>query len=431
MNSPRCKHSKYDNINLRRRRIVLMQPLPSVAFASGTEAYSEFASLGLAILAGHLRMAGMENAKILYPESAADAVHVTRDADVVVLGDFRYYSYFCNPKPLLQRIIDALRADNFAGLVLIAGRHSAYMKELSRSTQLDSLRIFVCTSMSDLANVLGIPDLVDELGRGALPRPAEAPADLLLSKNLNRSASRPAPGIIGQVLIRSGCFQRCGFCEKAAQQPVYISNTVLRKHLLGLREIGTDYLVVWDDTFGELSGGYDEALRMIRDAGIPFGCNTRANLLTDRFVEKLAESGCREVLIGIEVAPMEEDASKTLRRSRSKALKSDKLLAIVDRLTKQSIKPVGSIIIGLPDDNMDRIEKRINDCLLLGFQHLYVRPLVPFPGTLFYQEQVAAKIINTFEYWATDIWDTYPHGYPTMCVAVDREKLCKYANRPN
>jgi len=402
-----------------------MQPLPSVAFECGAEVYSEFASLGLAILGGWLRLNGMEQVEILYPKSAAEAVDGIRDADVVILGDFRYYSYFCNPKPLLVRIIDALKTENFDGLIVLAGRHSAYMKELGSS------RVYVCSSISDSANVLGVPELASVLGNGSLPMPAEAPADLLVAKDLNGSASRPITGIIGQVLIRSGCLYRCGFCEKAGQKTKYIGNTMLRKHLVGLREIGTKYLVVWDDTFGELGRSYDEVLRLLRDVEIPFGCNTRADLLTDRFAEKLAESGCREVLVGIEVSPWEEEARNALGMSRRKALKADRLLATVDRLANRGIKPVGSVIIGLPEDNAERIEERINACFRLGFQHLYVRPLVPFPESLLYREQVANGMLTRFEYWTTEAWNTYPHGYPTVCATVRREQLCGYATRAN
>lgn len=402
------------------KRIALMQPLPSVAYKRDINVYSEFGSLGLATLAAAL--APVE-ATIHYPSSAAEAVAFASNADAVVVGDFRPYTYFCNPKALIEQVVRALDHAGFEGTVLVAGRHANSLATV------DGIKERVCTTMVTLAAQLGRPELAEMLGGDMLPAPGEAPADLIIASNLRGSASRPTTGPVGQILIEAGCRHGCSFCERAATPRRRLSPDALGRQLRRLRMADAGYLVVWDETFGEAGRDYDIALEKLRETGIPFGCNTRAELLTDAFVDRLASSGCIEVLVGIEVAPGEGHSGIALGIGQAKLPLRTTLLSMITRLSRRGIRAIGSLLIGLPDDDEDRIESRIEACSSLGFSHLYVRPLVPLPETSLYRRQIATRTLEPFMLWPAHHWDVFPHGYPTLCANVDRERLWKYSTR--
>jgi hypothetical protein len=402
------------------KRIALLQPLPSVAYWRNVDAYSEFGSLGLATLVGALAPA---EATVHYPSSAAEAVGAAHAADAVVVGDFRPYTYFCNPKALIERVVRELDRAGFDGPVVVAGRHAAGLAAVKETEGR------VCANMSELAARLGRPELAEVLGDDVLPAPGEAPADLVFAPNLRGSASRPTTGPIGQILIQAGCRYGCSFCERAETPRRRLTPDAIGHQLRRLRAAGATYLVVWDETFGEPAQGYDIALDQLREAGIPFGCNTRLELLTDTFVDRLARSGCVAVLVGVELAPGESRSGRALGIGRAKMPLRATLEAIIERLTRRGIRAVGSLLIGLPDDDEERIESRIDACSSLGFSHLYVRPLVPLPETRLYRQHLAKRTLEPFERWMAERWDVFPHGYPTLCAAVDREQLWNYSTR--
>lgn len=401
-------------------RIALLQPLPSVAYDRDLQMYSEFASLGLATLAGALAPA---ETTIHYPSSAADVVAAVQEAGAVVVGDFRPYTYFCNPKALVARVVAELDRAGFDGPVHVAGRHAAVLATVP------GVHGRLCATMVDLAGALGRPDLAQALGSDSLPAPGEAPADLIIAPELRGSASRPMSGLIGQLLIHAGCRHGCSFCERAGAPRRGLAPEALGRQLCRLRQAGATYLVVWDETFGEPGRHYDGALDKLRETGIPFACNTRAALLSDTFVERLAASGCVAVLIGLELAPGEEHSACELGMGGGKNLSRASLKKMLERFDRHGIRAVASIVIGLPGDDEERIESRIASCSSLGFSQLYVRPLVPLPETRLYRQHVEQGTIEPFEDWPSERWNQFPHGYPTLNATLDREQLCRYATR--
>lgn len=415
------------------KRIALLQPLPALAFKQGTVSYSEFDSLGFAILGGILREAGHTVTGISYPSNAEEIQAAVFNADAVILGDFRYYAYFCNPLPLIKRVLEVLTQIEFRGDMLVAGRHARFFpQDLLRSTrECRSYGIHLCSTMQDLAQVMKLPPhLASKLGVDVLPRPEYAPPDLILGGVLPGSVSRPTSGRTGQIMINVGCRYRCAFCEKAGTPLIGFPLQTLQYQLNEFKEAGVTNLIIWDEVFGQDEIHRDCIFEMLHNIKISFGCNTRVDLITESFVDQLAFAGCKAVLFGVEIAPHEERARRNLTVDHGKNPSMTTFRHVAELLSSRGIDAVGSVIIGLPDDTPETIEARLQDCASIGFKHLYIRPLVPFPESALYQREIKAGRVNDYANWPTEEWDTYPHGYPTLCK-IKREELCRLMSRSN
>lgn len=412
------------------KRITLVQPLPPLLYGPAGHAYSEFGSLGLALLGGVLRDAGYHLTGVLHPSQDEEIRRLAREADIIIVGDFRYYAYFCNPLPLVARVLDTLDSVGFEGTVLLGGRHAAFFPpELCTRLGGNRCRVRICPTMSTLANELALPQhLSARLGADILPFPGYAPPDLLFTSATPGSVSRPISVPAGQIITVAGCRYRCAFCEKAGTVPVAIAPSTLERQLSEFRDARVTYLIVWDEVFGQDPSERERTLIEFRRAGMRFGCNTRADVITEPFAQQLASAGCEAVLFGIELAADEEHARRRLRVDRKKSPGAARLQAVVKLLAGLGVKAVGSVVIGLPGDTEGIIRSRLSRCGSLGFSQLYVRPLVPFPGSALYAGEVQAGRLAAYGDWNAEAWDTYPHGYPTFSD-VPRRELCHLAGR--
>lgn len=412
-------------------RIALLQPLPGLVFQKGTSSYSEFASLGFAILGGILREAGHTIVCLSYPSTDDEIKDAVMEAEVIILGDFRYYAYFCNPYPLVQHVLEVLRSIEFNGDVILAGRHVKFFsKKIIETFTSRSYKIHLSPTMVVLAQQLELsPLLAHQLGSDILPNPGYAPPDLLLADTLHNSISRPLTQCTGQLIITAGCRYRCAFCEKAGTPIIRLPLSVLERQLGEFKERGVEYIIMWDEVFGQDLLGRDAVLKMLQSFQLKFGCNTRIDHITEPFVDQLAISGCKSILFGVEIASMEEKERITLGVDRRKNPDVSRFHQVVDILSSRGIDAIASIVIGLPGDTTDTIVARIHHCSSLGFKHLYIRPLVPFPESNLYHAELNAGRISEYENWKATEWDIYPHGYPILCK-VDRKVLCQLTRRP-
>jgi radical SAM superfamily enzyme YgiQ (UPF0313 family) len=406
-------------------RIALVQPCAEMVFAQARNRVTELPSLGFARLGTELRRAGFTITGIIPGDHATRAAAAVGDVDVVIIGDLRPYAYFCNPVPLLQHLVATLAEAGFVGHILVTGRCIPQLKPAALGTH-ESIRLELCPDMPALARALALPgEIGDALGSGPLPAPGLADPDLLVSSE-QRLTSRPVASLAGQVMTTEGCRFRCAFCEKAGTPVRALTPSVLREHLAGLVAHGVGYVIVWDEVFGQ-TGERVNLAREFAEAGLAYGCNTRADLIDDGFATLLAETGCRSVLMGLEVADDESVARRRVRVDRSKSPPFDRIRKVIDRLNDRGVKAVGSAIVGVPGDTLDIVSARLTSFRRLELAHLYVRPLVPFPGTQLFRETVSAGLLPELSEWTASNFPTYPWGYPLLPGSPDRSRLAALA----
>jgi hypothetical protein len=346
--------------------------------------------------------------------------------DLVVVGDFRYYAYFANPRPQVQTALQSLRDCGWDGPTIVAGRHARFMKRLGDEATC------VAGSYRELVRLLpGFADSDPSLGADgdALPGPGLPAMDVLAdAADLPGSYSRPGSRM-AQLVLSKGCPYECAFCEKAGLAVTTMTEIELRTALERFTAAGTDRLIFWDEVFAWPHQEHHRHLATLAEFGIGFNCNARFDSLRPGFVAALAEAGCKEVLFGLEVLGEQDHGRHDLLnldrgKRRDLAFIRDRISLLADH----GIAAVGSLIIGLPGDTPATISARISAADALGLSHCYVRPLVPFPESALYDELVSEGAVPSFEDWPVDELDSFPHGYPTL-HGPDRAALAAFCGR--
>ncbi len=132
-----------------------------------------------------------------------------------------------------------------------------------------------------------------------------------------------------------------------------------------------------DDLFTNDAGWLAEFAPLYRDrVGIPFTCNTSAELIDEGVAESLADAGCFAIGFAVETAS-ERLRNKVLK----KGVKTEHMLAAAGHLRKQGILLATFNMIGLPGETVD---EAIETALLnteLGTRFVRLGFAFPMPGT--------------------------------------------------
>jgi radical SAM superfamily enzyme YgiQ (UPF0313 family) len=196
-----------------------------------------------------------------------------------------------------------------------------------------------------------------------------------------------ARGKIKHFLTGRGCPYNCTYCFNHALSEIYrgkgrrfrqrsVDNVV--EEIRWVRDhYPLEFVVFVDDTFVLSESWLAEfAETYPRQVGLPFFCNTRANLVTEAQVRLLKEAGCHSVSMGIETA------SDRLRNDLLKRRMSQEQILEAARLIRQGgLHFTTTNMIGLPtsslDDDLDTLHLNIQ--ARPSYAHVFI--FQPYPRT--------------------------------------------------
>jgi len=189
---------------------------------------------------------------------------------------------------------------------------------------------------------------------------------------------------IGLVETGRGCRFPCEFCAiQTFFQRTYRarpSSEVIRE-LVGMKEQKRLFFFVDDNFAGDVKAGR-ELLPELEPLKLRWITQMSINAAHDEaFVQQLARSGCRGVLIGFE--SLNEDNLRLMNK-RFNTMKSGYTGALKN-LRKHGIAVYGTFVFGYEHDTADSFNEAVDFALeqkmyLAAFNHL-----TPFPGTPLYQ----------------------------------------------
>jgi len=186
------------------------------------------------------------------------------------------------------------------------------------------------------------------------------------------------------VLITSrGCPYNCGYCSKPVfgkrfrgQSPSRIADEITSlQEKYGVREIA-----FYDDSFTldmeRASRICEEIIR--RKLDIIWSCETRVNLVDERLLHKMKQSGCYSISYGLESGNQEIldviDKGTTLEQAEEAV-----------RYTREAgIHAIGYFMIGSPGETPDTIRETIGFAKKLKVDFAQFSITTPFPGTRLY-----------------------------------------------
>jgi radical SAM superfamily enzyme YgiQ (UPF0313 family) len=207
---------------------------------------------------------------------------------------------------------------------------------------------------------------------GALPVPRY---DLLGEREYNRFT----------VQTSRGCPWRCDFCastvmlsERYRKRPV---EHVVRD-VRAVLELHPDAFIELadDNTFVDKSWGV-RLLRALKPLGIKWFTETDISVADDpELLELLADSGCRQLLIGLE-SPSPEALAGIELRGDFKARRARDHARAVRRIQSRGITVNGCFVLGLDHHGPEVFDDVERTALELGLYEVQITVLTAFPGT--------------------------------------------------
>lgn len=154
------------------------------------------------------------------------------------------------------------------------------------------------------------------------------------------------------IITSRGCPYQCAFCSKTFPKPVrYRSSDNVLAEAREVKEMGFDGLMFYDDEMLVSKGRDWRIFCGLKELGMVYRCFTRANLIDEDSAQLMANTGCVEVLIGV------ESGSDRILKNVNKGTTREKNLQAVALLKKYGIRVKAAFIVGLPGES----EKSIAD----------------------------------------------------------------------
>lgn len=222
-----------------------------------------------------------------------------------------------------------------------------------------------------------------------------------------------------------GCPGACIFCSSRAfwgkKVKMRSAKSIFEEVMYLYDKYKTTVFYITDDTF---TASYKRAFdfcKMIQKSGINFmwGCESRADIITDDLMKMLSESGCKKLQIGL------ESADNVILRKLKKFVEIDQIENGIRLAYKYGMHISVSFIIGHAFDTVETIEKTIDFVKYIQIKYgAYVMGSVntPFPGTEQHDkaEELGIKIY-------TDNWNNYKLDNPIISTKnISLDKLRYY-----
>lgn len=224
-----------------------------------------------------------------------------------------------------------------------------------------------------------------------------------------------------------GCPMQCSFCASAAlhgrQLRMRSAANVVDEMEHLIKDHNAGMIAFMDDTFtlkpSRVAEICDEIIK--RDLNVYWGCTARADTLSDELLHKMSESGCITMFLGVESADQQQ-----LNRV-NKQLTIEKIRSAFTLARKNDIRTIASVVLGMPGDTKDSIQRTINFVRELNPSYALFSLATPYPGTRFYQEAVQGNLIKVKD------WSKYTLLSPVLetvdCSMDELKKMQKTAFR--
>jgi len=255
---------------------------------------------------------------------------------------------------------------------------------------------------ADIRNIKGISFKVNNqiIHNEASPRIENLdslpfPAYDLLPMDKYRYSFGDLPSPFSIMLTSRGCPFQCVFCLKAMFPEKYITRSprsVIEEARYLIEEFNIKSIFFQDWEFTVDKNRVKEICDLILENNLNFrwGCNARANDLSEELVRKMKKAGCVRINIGF------ESANQRILDNLKKRIKVQDIVRAIE------ICKNNGIIIGLygflnaPGEDRQTIKNTINFLKKYNIKDVYLNFPIPYPGTDLFEYLKAQKKNKNF-----------------------------------
>jgi radical SAM superfamily enzyme YgiQ (UPF0313 family) len=273
-------------------------------------------------------------------------------------------------------------------------------------------------------------ELISDAARGTLQRIYEGNNKRDLSDyRIDRSIFRGKSYAPIEVVQHSrGCRFECDFCSIYS----FYGSNVRTRPINDLRQeveiINPKRLLFFvdDNLFGSMKS-IDELLAMIKPLKLNWACQMSIDIAQDqKMLDRLAEAGCRYVLIGFESL----DKRNLQLMNKGWNSSSGDYLRVVRALHQRGIGVYGTFVFGYDHDTSDAIQRSLDFALEAKLDIANFNPLTPTPGSKLYERLQREKRLLSPNWWLDP---HYKYGdpifVPNLISAEDLAELCFTAKK--
>lgn len=196
----------------------------------------------------------------------------------------------------------------------------------------------------------------------------------------------------GMIITTIGCPCNCPFCTPNLMGGFRTRPLAsIQKEVAFLqREYGMEDFYIADATFTADAIHAKGVCGIMKEAGVTWFCETRADRLVEGIAETMANSNCRGVLLGLESASLKIDEG--LRGGKSK----EKVARAIKMLRRFGITPGVFVLFGLPGETAETIAETL---AFIKEMNISCSPnvLFPIPGTPIWKMAEEKGLLSSLE----------------------------------
>jgi radical SAM superfamily enzyme YgiQ (UPF0313 family) len=181
------------------------------------------------------------------------------------------------------------------------------------------------------------------------------------------------------VLATRGCPGRCTFCYRIFGPRLRVrSGRLVAEEVKHLQErYGIKEICFYDDTFTSIKKEVYAFCKAVQDLKIDltWSCFSRVDTVDEDLLRAMKESGCHQIMYGIEAA------SPEILKNIQKRIDLDKAVEAVRAAKKARIDVRAAFMIGNPGETKDTMEETLRFAIKLDPELIILNVTTPFPGT--------------------------------------------------
>lgn len=201
--------------------------------------------------------------------------------------------------------------------------------------------------------------------------------------------TRKVDGISATSIMTSrGCYGKCNFCDSHFywKYPRYHSVERVAQELQQIKDIGYSAFYSWDDIFTTNHERLYKILDEIKQRNLSFRCNGDLRLDTKEVLQKLYDSGCKEICFGI------ESGDQRILDIMNKHMTVERNKQVLQWAKEVGIPVKAFLMVGSPGESWESVKNTINFIKETGPEYYTIFNFTPLPGSAFFNNPEKYKI---------------------------------------